>query len=166
MSLGYRPATDTGEADLLLFVAGEPDPGGGSGLNVETSVVRRLAGAIIGVRWLGPRVDSQSTGDAQPPPLDDRPWHLPSQQIQCVNLVSEIAHSLAKRVALVDVNRPAGRAPLIDYWVGSDSVLPLLVRLDGTRLEGIEQFTPKALRRFISQPLRPHGSRDEPLRSA
>lgn len=156
----------SGGADLFLFVAGEPDTGINSTRDVESSVARRVAGALGGRLWLrSPGGTSQLTDDARVSLADERPWHLPPQQIHCVNMVFEIAQGKGRRVTLVDVNRAAGHQDLVDRWVGPDGVLPLLVRLDGTRLEGIEEFVPRKIRRLISgsqlvNPLRSGRSRD------
>ncbi|MGC2289654.1 MAG: hypothetical protein WA688_07350 [Thermoplasmata archaeon] len=139
--------------DFLLFVAGEPDSGIGSTRDTETSIVRRMAGTVVGGWWLGPDGgSSRPAADTQVPPNDGRPWHLPPQQIQCVNLVYEIADDLGRSVAVVDANRTAGRQDLVDRWVGADGLLPLLVRRDGARLQGIEEFVPARVRRFIRGP--------------
>jgi len=52
-------------------------------------------------------------------------------------------------VSIVDVNQPAGFQALVARWVGPNDVLPILVRPDGARLEGIEEFGPRRVRRFI-----------------
>jgi hypothetical protein len=166
MASASSPVAATDETDLILFVAGEPDPRAGRTREAEVSAVRRLAGAVVGVRWISPMGCPAGSTSDQAPTCDDRSWRIPPQQVMCVNLVAEIAQSLGKRVALVDVNRPVGRQNLVDYWVGSNAVLPLLVRPDGTRLEGIEEFVPGKLRQFIRQPSRASSRSDLPLTGA
>jgi hypothetical protein len=156
---------DSEGADLLLFVAGEPDPGGASAEDFPTSLIGRLAGAVIGLRWVNARGSSPVVAEPPPTSAEAVPWHLPAPQVLCVNLVSEVADGLARRVALIDVNRPAGREELIERWVGPTDVLPLLVRPDGLRLDGMESFTKKRLRRFIGLPSRGQEYRGRPLRS-
>ena len=142
--------TAGGGTDLLLFVAGEPGPGADPMRDVETSMVRRMAGSVVGGWWSGAKRGASRSTDSSPlVSSDDQAWHLPPEQIQCVNLVSGIAQRVGKTVALVDVNRPAGRQDLVERWVGSDGVLPLLVRRDGARLQGIDEFIPRTVRRFI-----------------
>ncbi|MGA7860848.1 MAG: hypothetical protein WCB19_03205 [Thermoplasmata archaeon] len=139
-----------GGTDLLLFVAGEPGPGADSMRDVETSMVRRMAGSIVGGWWFGAkRGGSRSAGSSPPAHPDDQLWHLPPEQIGCANMVFDIAQRMGRTVALVDANRPAGHQDLVERWVGSDSLLPLLVRRDGARLEGVDEFIPRTVRRFI-----------------
>ena len=71
----------------------------------------------------------------------------------CVNLVREIAEQRGRSVTVVDVDRPApDQRPLIERWVRTSDVLPLLVRPDGARLEGLENFEPGTVRKFIDRP--------------
>ncbi len=99
-----------GGTDLLLFVAGEPGPGADSMRDVETSMVRRMAGSIVGGWWFGAkRGGSRSAGSSPPAHPDDQLWHLPPEQIGCANMVFDIAQRMGRTVALVDAN--AGRAP-------------------------------------------------------
>jgi hypothetical protein len=143
----------TGGEPFLLFVGGEPGPGPESMRDVETSMGRRMLGSVVG-NWWTPRVPgpSQSGVAAQAPLPDDLPWHLPPPQIQAANMVFEIADRFGRKVAVVDVNRPGQNQGLVDRWVGTSGILPLLVRSDGGRLEGIEEFVPKKVRRFIGAP--------------
>lgn len=150
----YRPGAPPApsEADLLLFVAGEPDPRGDSGHVVEKGTMRTLTGAIVGVRWVTPRETPRSASEPAPGATGEGPWALPAPHGQCVRLVEEAARKLARTVAVIDVNRPEGCQELIKRWVKPDGLLPLLVRRDGERLEGIEKFVPRTLRRFIARP--------------
>jgi hypothetical protein len=118
--------------------------------DVETSILGRMTGSIVGNWWRG-RSGSQSapTGSSQAQGADSTPWHLPPQQIQVVNLVFDIARRLKKSVGLIDVNRPANHQELVDWWVGPEGILPLLVRSDGARLQGMEGFSPGRVRQFI-----------------
>jgi hypothetical protein len=121
--------------------------------DVEGSVATRTLGSLVGNWWR--RGQEQPTaipvsGDS--PLADDRPWHLPAQQIIAANLVFETADSLGQAVQLIDVNRPGEAQSLVARWVGQGGILPLLVRMDGRRLQGIEQFVPKKVRQFIGGP--------------
>jgi hypothetical protein len=142
-------ATPVG-TDLLLFVAGEPGPPTDSMRDVETSIVGRMTGSIVG-DWWRRRGGSQSATASSPlaQGTDGTLWHLPPQQIQVVNLVFDIAKRTRKSVGLIDVNRPANHQELVDWWVGPEGILPLLVRSDGARLQGMEGFAPGRVRRFI-----------------
>lgn len=152
MSRAEPSKSNPPEADFLLFVAGEPDLGETSELRLETSMLRRMAGVFVGALWLGPARRDSTTTEPSVDPSDAEPWHLPAPQIQCANLVAEAAEKVGRRVALIDVNRPAGRHALVAQWVGAADILPLLVRQDGARLSGTEQFSPRPLRRFMSRP--------------
>ncbi len=148
--------TSAGEGDLLLFVAGEPDSGVGSLQNGKTNVFDRVIDAALPFGGHIPVSRSSSPpgavpplGEADPSMTDDRPWHLPPQQLRCVDLVLQLARRQRKRVTVVDVNRAGAQQPLVDRWVGANDVLPLLVRPDGARLGGVEQFVPQRVRRFL-----------------
>lgn len=138
--------------DLVLFVAGEPDSGAPSPRDTTISMGSRVFGTIVPLSLVmksGQR-PSYSPDSAEPP--SPRAWRLPPQQIHCVNRVLHIARREGRTVTVVDVDRAAARQDLVDRWVGADDVLPLLVRPDGARLEGLENFGARSLRRFI------HGS--------
>jgi hypothetical protein len=142
-----------GGIDLLLFVAGEP----GSADEPYWSFVRWLNGTRMAVRfqrwWLGERRSTAGgTGAARPLPTEPPPWHLPPQVTLCVNLVLENARRTGRTVTVVDVDRAGPEQDLVDRWVGPNDVLPLLVRPDGARLEGIEEFIPQKVREFIGGP--------------
>lgn len=113
-------------------------------------MARRMAGSALGGRWYRSVGKSSGTSETVSPPSGNEPvWHLPPQQIQCANLVLDIAEPLGKTVALVDVNRPSGLDNLVRRWVGANGVVPLLVRRDGARLQGLDEFVPGTVRRFI-----------------
>lgn len=139
-----------GETDLILFVAGEPSPGTDSMRDVDTSVWGRFVGMLVGGRLLVIAHRAQLAAEGSHPATEDEPpWHLPPQQIQCADLVLQGANLRGKSVTLVDVNRSAGFEDLVERWVGPNDVVPLLVRSDGARLEGVEDFVPRKVRRFI-----------------
>jgi hypothetical protein len=145
--------------EILLFVAGEPDSGVGSLQKGKTNVFDRLidtalpfGGHIPVSRSSTPPGDVPPLGEGESSTTDDRPWHLPPQQLQCVDMVLSAARHERRQVTVVDVNRAGGQKGLVDRWVGANDVLPLLVRPDGARLEGIEEFVPQRVRRFLGQP--------------
>jgi len=141
---------------LVLFVAGEPevDPG------VRSSRVGfgdRLARMVVpGTGYRPKEVAAESdelpsgpagTEGASDP--DARPWHLPPGQMACLQVVLDSAERLRQAVLVIDVDRPGAHQNLVDASVGSEDVLPILVRADGARLQGQESFAPAAVRRFL-----------------
>jgi hypothetical protein len=137
--------------DLLLFVAGEPASGVPAPRDVTLSMGARMWGAFvpIGLMLKAGQGPSYSPDSALPPPGKEGAWRLSPQQIHVVNAVLDVARREGRTVTVVDVDRAAARQDLVDRWVGSDDVMPLLVRPDGARLEGLENFSPGRLRRFI-----------------
>jgi hypothetical protein len=126
-------------ADLPLFVASEPGPGDEPGWNY----VRTLRGVIPRSSGVTPPYQPQG------PLFEERQWHFSREVVLAVNLVLEEAESVGKTVTLVDVERPGLQQDLVNRWVGPQDLLPLLVRPDGARLEGIDEFTPRKVRQFI-----------------
>lgn len=133
-----------------MFVAGEPGTGVDPFQDVETSVLRRMSGSVVGgwLSHLGGSAPAPAGSDAFQQP-GAQPWSLPVLQAQCVRLVLDIARSVRKTVEIVDVNRPIGSEALVEQWVGPDRTLPVLVRADGARLQGPEEFVPRTVRRFM-----------------
>lgn len=86
----------------------------------------------------------------QPPLTDRRPWHLPPQQVACIDVVLDAAERERRTVLVIDVNRPEDHQELVDRWVMPNDVMPLLVRPDGRRLDGEENFVPHRVRQFIT----------------
>lgn len=136
-------------ADLLLFVAGEPGPAPDPMQDVAR-MIERITGPL-GYGWLKRTMGNPSqTSDSRAAPLSEGPpWHLPMPQVQCVNLVLDIAQDLGRTVALIDVNHPTGYEEQVRRWIASEPVLPVLVRRDGRHIEGTDQFVPRKVRRFI-----------------
>jgi hypothetical protein len=155
LSLGttQRAMAAPARFDLLMFVAGEPETGG-SLRSAGTSFLGRLGGGFApSTMYLGlhekapPATTGSSTSETDP-----RAWHLSPGQTDCVNMVLDIAEREKRRVTVIDVDRPIGQVELVRRWVGPEDVLPLLVRPDGSRLMGLESFTPRNVRRFIRRP--------------
>jgi hypothetical protein len=141
------------KSDFLLFVSGEPDQGL-SARSVPTSFSLRLAGGVLPT-YLFMNSPPNLTAQAeygQPDLAEGRPWRLPADQIMCVNMVDEIAEHQLRGVALIDVDRPSGREALVRKWIGPNDVLPVLVRPDGARLQGFEEFNARKVRKFIAGP--------------
>jgi len=136
--------------EFLLFVAGEPDATGDSMRDVNTSIGSRLVSTIAPVgHWTQPSRREQRPGFSSGPEAEEQSWHIPQQQHVCVDLVVNTANNAGKSVRVIDVNRPEDFRELVGRWVGSADVLPLLVSPDGARLEGVEEFVPHKVRRFI-----------------
>jgi len=133
-------------ADLLLFVSGEPGPEENLSRDVMSSIGARIAGTVISSAAL------RRGGGAAPPtrsPADSADvWHVPRAEVSTVNLVIELARKAGREVTLVNVNG-RGDQSLSQRWVSVQDVLPVLVRPDGERLVGLEQFGPGSLQRFL-----------------
>lgn len=146
---------DPSRQDLLLFVAGIP--GEADELELHSTLVRWFLGTNAEVRLERWRRDRKRTATDEaasggPSSLDDAPWHLPREMIASVDLVCEAASRVGKHVTLVDVNRPGIHQELVRRWVGKNDVFPLLIRSDGHRLEGTENFTAHKVRTFLVSP--------------
>ena len=120
-----------GAIDLVLFVgsADEPPP-------LDAALKPGQCEAYRAESALAPRAE--------------RPVRLPRGQLHCMNTVLRIARSTGLDVTVVDVDRPAGRQHLVDRWAGERGALPLLVRSDGRRLAGPDQFLPARVRAFLA----------------
>jgi hypothetical protein len=142
-------------SDVLLFVAGEPDTAI-THLLPGLSIPLRLFTALVPLNVIAWTTGNRAalTGDPTDNPLTGAPWHLPAGQIRCVNLVLEVALTERRHVTLLDVNRASTPAEVVERWVTSDEVFPILVRSDGARLEGEENFREGAVRRLLRGPAR------------
>jgi hypothetical protein len=121
--------------------------------DVNDGLASRMLGEMVGNWWKRrQKHPAAAPGSGNPALAEDRPWHLPAQQIMATNLVFEVAGSLGQTVRLIDVNQPGRDQDLVTRWVGDGGVVPLLVRTDGRRLQGLEEFLPKKVRRFIGSP--------------
>jgi hypothetical protein len=140
-----------GPNDLVMFVAGEPDSGRPSLRQSTVSGLTRAVGAVVplGVVMKSPQGPPTDSGTVPSQSSRGTRWHLPPEQVHCINTVLEVAEQEDRQVAIVDVDRSDGRPDLVARWVGPDDVLPLLVRPDGARLQGIENFSPRTVRRFV-----------------
>jgi hypothetical protein len=142
--------TDGSGAPVLLFVAGDPHPTPDPLRDVDTSILHRAAGVVVGGFVAGTPADRSTWKNRKQPQTAERdPWHLPREQNQCVLMVLEIADEVGRAVRMIDVNRASSAPELIARWVGPDDVMPLLVRPDGARLEGLHELVPGAVRRFL-----------------
>lgn len=130
--------------DLLLFVSGEPGPGADPDHTAVSSISQRLTGMILPPLLLQSKhLSGRRSTEGGPV------WHLSREGTVCVNLVIDVARREGRRVTLVNVNEPGADEPLVRRWVDPEDILPVLIRPDGGRLNGIEEFTPENLRRFL-----------------
>jgi hypothetical protein len=126
---------------LILYVRSGPPEFAGDFSSVDTSVWRGTLSRIIPVNALGRAPERKEAAD-------ENSERVPRQQIQCVQLVLDIAKRYSKQVRVVDVNhRRAIEPPLTPGLV--DKPFPILVRPDGQQLVGEAEFTPGRIRKFL-----------------
>jgi hypothetical protein len=150
--------------DLLLFVAGEPYSGVSELEGVSTSLWGRVVGfATFNTSTWWPNSSTRSTDPAASSSggKGKQDWHIPRAQNQCAQLAVDMARERGLRVMVVDVNHAGSLAELVTHWVSADDLLPLLVRPDGSRLQGEEEFVPRRIRAFLRGPL--HAAQSQPL---
>jgi hypothetical protein len=135
--------------DLLLFVAGEPYSGVSDLDGVETSVLGRAGGFVVGTWVSNTTIRSRDSAVAGTGGAVAPDWHLPRAQTQCAELAVELAREKGLEVLVVDVNRAGALRDLVARWVRADDLFPLLVRPDGSRLEGEDEFIPSKIRKFL-----------------
>jgi len=145
--------------DLLLFVADEPETLPGA-YDVTTSLTGRLSGMFLftGIVPVVPKPGTYARevrpeGLEKSPLSERRNWHLPPEQLYALEQVLEVSRAQGKSLGVIDVDRPSDQQSLVVRWVGSDDVLPILVREDGTKLSGAKNFTRAKLRRFLGHSL-------------
>ncbi len=129
------------DSPLLLFVGGDPALG-----RRLASFPRRFYGLgrlIFPVGLLpGPKVgEATDPGDAAAP--------VPPDQLMCLERVVDALAGTTRAVRIVDVNGPGEDRSLVERYVSAADVLPILVRPDGTRIEGAEAFTRRRLLDFL-----------------
>lgn len=137
-----------GSIDLILFVSGEPGPAENLSRDVVSSVGARLVGSVIPSTWFQRGGAAPGSRPSPPPPEGAEEWHVPREEVSTVNLVVELAHDAGRSVTMVNVNGRVDQQ-LSQRWVSVQDVLPVLVRPDGARLVGLEQFGPRSLREFL-----------------
>ncbi len=138
---------NAGDPDpFLLFVAGEPDRGDEAPRSPPSRSI--LAGLVVPPILIAREDDARRAARAS----KGASWRLPGEQSRCVRLALELARDLGRSVRIVDVNTPEAPRELVERFVGSQAILPILVAPDGRRLEGTESFVPGTLRRFLRAP--------------
>lgn len=120
---------------FLLFIAGEP---------FEIGVkVARTSNRTFWYRG----------GLSDPEGLDDPDYAVRDQtygpQATIARMVSDLAARDGLDVKVVNVERPGDDLALVEASVRADTDLPLLVRPDGRRLEGAENFEPARVSKFL-----------------
>jgi len=140
---------------LILFVAGEPKTvpslrESGAGL------APRVAGMFTGNALIAAGAPTQPWASTRPPhgsaesgTAGGPEWYLPPDQMTSLNLVLDIAEHRGHEVIVIDANRPGNQQALVDQYVRPNDVFPILIRWDGARLEGDENFVPAKVRRFV-----------------
>ncbi|HTW39252.1 MAG TPA: hypothetical protein VMF04_00075 [Thermoplasmata archaeon] len=138
--------------DLLMFVAGEPDDG--SRHYQPIGLQARMWGALVptGVIFAMQPSSSALSASSRQTIAPQFPVHLPPEQIHCVNWVLEEALREHRHVTIVDVNQASTPAEFVRQWVTPDEIYPILIRPDGQRLEGVENFDLRSLREFLRPP--------------
>jgi len=128
---------------LTLFVRSEvarPEPQWGA---LETTSLR-LASAVVPALVLHP---TASVSARLPPELTG--LKLSFDQVQCVRLVADMAAQRNERLQVVDVTGAGVSASEVERAIGTGGSYPILVRPDGSWLEGPEYFTPSRLKKFL-----------------
>jgi len=136
-------AGDVDPKGVVMYVRSQaPEPGPSFEYN-STSITSRLKSMVL------PTGRSVEKGDAHPPapPGADE---LPRQQAFCVRLVLDIARRVGCPVHVVDVSRPSALHEVLETPPGETEGFPVLVRPDGARLSGEEEFTPGRVRQFLA----------------
>lgn len=127
---------------LLIFVSGIAGPPPDRTKDVVTSMWSRVVGAQ---QWFGagtsPAPGAASGGAPE--------WHLDPPEIACVDMAEDAARRYERTLEVVNVNSPGPKSGLVRQWITDNDVFPVLVRPDGQRLVGLDQFDPARVRRFV-----------------
>jgi hypothetical protein len=79
-----------------------------------------------------------------------RQARVPYEQAHCVRLAVDVGTRLHYAVEIVDVNAPEVAQLDVQRVIGTGAVFPVLVRPDGRWIEGVENFTPAKVRKFLT----------------
>ncbi|MGP8109402.1 MAG: hypothetical protein ACLQD9_01640 [Thermoplasmata archaeon] len=139
MSVGATSGT------LVMYVASQAGLPGGLIGEIPFAFGARLASLFVPFAGLA---QAKEVNAAQAADEGD-PDELPPSARQCILLVLDYAKRYGWSVHLVDVTRQRVSESEILGSLGAEAHLPLLVRPDRARLEGEEQFTPSAVRKFL-----------------
>ncbi len=149
--------------ELAMYVAGQPDLTGFGAGSSRFSFGGRLASMFVpgaGLAYttrVSPPAPSGTAADSGPQPEADpaadpaySDLALPTRQ--SLAIVLDYAQKFGWSVHIIDVTRQLVPESEILASLGGDVTLPILVRPDGGRLQGEEQFTPGRIRRFLAAP--------------
>ncbi len=79
-----------------------------------------------------------------------RATELPEEEEDAIGRVWTAIHEKGKRLHIVDVGKESALRRVIDEHLHHLRTFPVLVRPDGRRLEGLENFDEKRLENFLS----------------
>lgn len=131
----------SGSVPFLLFAAGEPNRGD-DGRRILRHFPRMRAFSILPPEQTEERFSKSLAAEPAP-------WGFPLDVRACVDLVLDLAERVGRAVVVIDVNRPAERRVDVERWTSPEGLLPALIAPTGARLEGLDAFTPAAVRRFL-----------------
>lgn len=128
---------------FLLFAGGEPYRGD-DGRGILRHFPRMRAFSISRPEFS----EKASVARAKKEP---HPWEFPIDVRPCLELVLDLAKKAGQTVKLVDVNRPQDDVELVGRFVNESHLLPMLIAPSGARLEGLDAFSPAAVRSFLAR---------------
>ncbi len=137
-------ATGIPTRTLVMYVASEP----GLHANIESAVpgfTNRLATLFVPFSGL-----TMARGVSAAAILAKPGEDLGLVARQCIRLVLDVANKKQWSVQVVDLSQQKGAESQIQASFGYDVHLPVLVRPDGARLMGEEEFTPGRIRKFLT----------------
>lgn len=86
----------------------------------------------------------EAAGPGPPPQIG-----LPPQESQCLALVLDLARRMRTPVRVIDASRELVPRDILEDGRGEPRFFPVLVRSDGARLSGEEEFLPGRVKRFL-----------------
>lgn len=127
---------------VTLFVRAEPGSSGPRWDSVGSTGLRMASMVVPGIGLRARRPDPSA-------PTREDGMEIPYGQAQCVRLVRDLAERAGYVVEVVDVTAPGVSLGEVERRVGTGGVYPILVRPDGSWIEGEENFTPSRVRKFL-----------------
>jgi hypothetical protein len=144
--------------ELAMYVVGESDLGRYTSDSMRISVGGRFVSMFVPFAGLAYAKKADPT-TATGPPAGSRPRPQGASDSglslvtrQCLAMVLDYAKRFGWSVHIIDVTQQSVPESEIVASLGPDVTLPVLVRPDGARLQGDEEFTPGRIRRFLSGP--------------
>ena len=129
------PATPNQTFDVLLFIAGEP----------FEDAVPMAQTPTVSAR--GSRLGVVSAGGHEP--ADELPGQVYGAQAEMARMVLDIALKCQVSVKVVDVDNSGADLALVQKWVSPVEDLPILLKLDGSRIQGSESMVPVKVAEFL-----------------